>query len=405
MNSVYSVSQINSYIKRMFEQDILLARVIVQGEVSNCKYHNSGHIYFTLKDSSAELQCMMFRGNVRTGLAFRLNNGDKISASGRINVYEKNGTYSLIVSSIEKDGTGLLYQRFLELKEELEESGLFAQEYKKKIPDLVKRLGIVTAPDGAAVRDIINIAKRRNPGIEIIVFPAKVQGEGAAMSICRGLKTLDAYGVDVIIAGRGGGSIEDLWAFNEESVARCIFSCETPVISAVGHETDFTIVDFVADQRAPTPSAAAELAVSDIFSQIRRLNDACDYLNRCFNDRLFYHTRMLNALSDRLKLLSPGNVIVHKREKLNMLERRLNDNIQRCVENGRHALELNIRKLESFSPLVRLSGGYAYVTDEEGRARRSVEEINTGDILEIYLADGRVEAEAENVVRRDEWKK
>lgn len=388
----------------MFEQDILLARVTVQGEVSNCKYHNSGHIYFTLKDSDSELQCMMFRGNVRTGLAFRLNNGDKISVSGRINVYEKNGTYSLIASRIEKDGTGLLYQRFLQLKAELEESGMFADEYKKKLPPLCRKLGIVTAPDGAAVRDIINIAKRRNPGIEIIVFPAQVQGEGAAESICRGIMTLDAMHPDVIIAGRGGGSIEDLWAFNEESVARCIFSCETPVISAVGHETDFTIADFVADMRAPTPSAAAELAVSDVYSQIQRLCDIQDRLTRLINDRLYYSRRILNGTVDHLKILSPQNMIIRKRENLNVLSGSLSDHMMRSLERYRHTLELNIRRLENCSPMNRLSGGYAYVTDAKGKAQTSIEGISEGDVIFVALADGEIEARTEKVTGRELWK-
>ena len=244
----------------MFVQDFMLNRISVRGEVSNCKYHRSGHIYFTLKDEGGALSCVMFAGS-RRGLAFPMKDGDRVVVRGAVDVYERDGRYQLYAREIALEGAGLLYERFLALKAELEEMGMFAPEYKQPIPAYVKRLGIVTAPTGAAVRDIQNIALRRNPFIQLILYPALVQGEGAKESIVRGIETLDALGLDAIIVGRGGGSIEDLWAFNEECVARAIFNCRTPVISAVGHETDTTIADFVADLRAPTPSAAAERCV------------------------------------------------------------------------------------------------------------------------------------------------
>ena len=260
MRSVYSVGQVNSYIKNMFTQDFMLGRIYVKGEVSNCKYHTSGHIYFSLKDETGMIACVMFAGQ-RGGLAFRMREGQQVIILGSVNVYERDGRYQLYAKEIILDGAGLLYEKFEKLKQELEEMGMFEQEYKRPIPSFASSVGIVTAPTGAAIRDIIHIASRRNPYVQLYLCPALVQGEDAAESIADGIRRLDAFGVDVIIVGRGGGSIEDLWAFNEEIVARAIFACQTPVISAVGHETDTTIADYVADLRAPTPSAAAELAV------------------------------------------------------------------------------------------------------------------------------------------------
>ena len=262
MNSIYSVGQVNNYIKNMFTQDFMLSRISVKGEVSNCKYHTSGHIYFSLKDETGTIACVMFAGQ-RRGLGFAMKNGDKVVVSGSVNVYERDGKYQLYARQIQLEGAGLLYERFLALKRELEEMGMFAPEYKQPIPRFIRTLGVVTAPTGAAIQDIRNISYRRNPYLQIILYPALVQGAGAKESIVKGIQTLDRLGVDVMIVGRGGGSIEDLWAFNEEEVARAIFECTTPVISAVGHETDVTIADYVADLRAPTPSAAAELAVDD----------------------------------------------------------------------------------------------------------------------------------------------
>ena len=266
MKNTYSVGQVNRYIKNMFTQDYLLQKIYVKGEVSNCKYHTSGHIYFSLKDETGTLNCVMFAGH-RRGLAFAMKNGDKVIVGGSVDVYERDGRYQMYAKEITLEGAGALYERYLALKQELEDMGMFAQEYKQPIPRFIRRLGVVTAPTGAAVQDIRNISYRRNPYLQIILYPALVQGAGAAESIVKGIQMLDKTDVDVIIVGRGGGSIEDLWAFNEEIVARAIFECSTPIISAVGHETDFTIADFAADLRAPTPSAAAELAVDDYRSK------------------------------------------------------------------------------------------------------------------------------------------
>ena len=268
--NVYTVAQINSYIKNMFTQDYMLRSVLVKGEVSNCKYHSSGHIYFTLKDVKGVIACVMFAGN-RTGLSFRLEEGQMVVVGGTVDVYERDGKYQLYAKQITLDGAGVLYEKFDRMKRKLEEMGMFAPEYKQPIPRYIRTLGVVTAPTGAAVRDIINIATRRNPYVQIILYPAVVQGDQAAASIVNGIRALEQLGVDVMIVGRGGGSIEDLWAFNEEAVAQAVFDCQVPVISAVGHETDTTITDFVADLRAPTPSAAAELAVYDIEQLTDRL--------------------------------------------------------------------------------------------------------------------------------------
>ena len=254
MKNVYSVGQVNTYIKNMFAQDFLLRRLSVKGEVSNCKYHSSEHIYFTLKDGGGTLQAVMFASQ-RRGLNFKLAEGQQVVVKGTVDVYERDGKYQLYASEIELSGRGDLYLRFEKLLKELEEMGMFDPQYKRPIPRFAKTVGIVTAPTGAAIRDIMNISHRRNPYVQLILYPALVQGDGAKDSIVKGIRTLDAMGLDVLIVGRGGGSIEDLWAFNEEEVARAIFACNTPVISAVGHETDVTIADYAADLRAPTPSA------------------------------------------------------------------------------------------------------------------------------------------------------
>ena len=262
MASIYSVTQVNAYIKNMFVQDYLLKRLSVRGEISNCKYHTSGHIYFTLKDKSGTLSAVMFAGQ-RRGLNFQLQEGQQVIVTGTVDVYERDGKYQLYAREIKRDGKGDLFEQFQKLRDELEDMGMFAAEYKQPIPKYAKTVGIVTASTGAAIRDIMNISARRNPYVQLVLYPALVQGEQAKYSIVKGIQTLDRLGLDVIIVGRGGGSIEDLWAFNEEMVARAIFECSTPIISAVGHETDVTISDYVADMRAPTPSAASELAVFD----------------------------------------------------------------------------------------------------------------------------------------------
>ena len=396
MQKVYSVGQINTYIRNMFTQDFVLNRVSVRGEISNLKYHTSGHIYFTLKDASAAIACVMFAG-ARGGLAFRMSNGQQVIVDGAVNVYERDGKYQLYATKIRQDGVGELYEKFLELKEELEEMGMFAPEYKQPIPKFVRRLGVVTAPTGAAIRDIINIATRRNPGIRIILYPAKVQGEGAAESVAAGLAALDALGVDVIIVGRGGGSIEDLWAFNEETVARAIFSCHTPVISAVGHETDTTIADFVADLRAPTPSAAAELAVADVTAWLQALDEDALQLQRIMQRMIKDARSRLRECELRMRYAKPQQRLMQQKQRLDEYEERLRRAMQSLLEQTRHQLALSEERLRRFSPYEKLESGYGCILTEDGRRIRSVSQVAPGEVVQIYLADGRMTARIQEV--------
>lgn len=396
MQKVYSVGQINTYIRNMFTQDFVLNRVSVRGEISNLKYHTSGHIYFTLKDAAAAIACVMFAG-ARGGLAFRMSNGQQVVVDGAVNVYERDGKYQLYATKIRQDGAGELYEKFLELKEELEEMGMFAPEYKQPIPKFVRRLGVVTAPTGAAIRDIINIATRRNPGIRIILYPAKVQGEGAAESVAAGLAALDALGVDVIIVGRGGGSIEDLWAFNEETVARAIFSCHTPVISAVGHETDTTIADFVADLRAPTPSAAAELAVADVTAWLQALDEDALQLQRIMQRMIKDARSRLRECELRMRYAKPQQRLMQQKQRLDEYEERLRRVMQSLLEQTRHQLALSEELLRRLSPYEKLESGYGCILTEDGRRIRSVSQVAPGEVVQIYLADGRMTARIQEV--------
>lgn len=401
MKNIYSVGQVNRYVKNMFTQDFVLQKVYVKGEVSNCKYHPSGHIYFSLKDETGVLSCVMFAGQ-RRGLAFRMKNGDKVVAGGSVDVYERDGRYQLYAREITLEGAGALYERFLALKEELEEMGMFAQEYKQPIPHFIHRLGVVTAPAGAAVQDIRNISLRRNPYLQIILYPALVQGEGAADSIVQGIRMLDQAGVDVIIVGRGGGSIEDLWAFNEEKVARAIFECNTPVISAVGHETDFTIADFVADMRAPTPSAAAELAVDDFRQIIRSCQDYQDRLQRSMQNKLDILRAYLKQYQMKMDYLSPATRLRDNHQRLVDLEEELRGAMKEKIKTDRHTLSLYLERYKGLSPLNKLNQGYSFVTDREGKAVTSTSQVQKGEFLEISVTDGVIEAEVVNS-RKENW--
>ena len=400
MKNVYSVGQINHYVGNMFTQDYFLRKVYVKGEVSNCKYHTSGHIYFSLKDETGTLSCVMFAGH-RRGLAFRMKDGDKVVVGGTVDVYERDGRYQLYAKEITLEGAGALYERYLALKQELEDMGMFAQEYKQPIPHFIRTLGVVTAPTGAAVQDIRNIAGRRNPYLQIIFYPALVQGEGAAESIVKGIRMLDDAGVDVIIVGRGGGSIEDLWAFNEEIVARAIFECRTPVISAVGHETDFTIADFVADLRAPTPSAAAELAVDDFRSVMESLRIYRERLQRGMNSKVELFAARLTAYETKLKYLSPESMLREKRQYAADLEERLRSSMECRLTEKRHELAVWIQRFEGLSPLKKLNGGYAFVSAPNGHAVTKISQVKKGDRLSIAVTDGTIEAVADSI-RREE---
>lgn len=390
--SVYSLGQVNSYIKNMFAQDFMLSRIYVRGEVSNCKYHTSGHLYFSLKDASGTIACVMFAGQ-RRGLAFRMKDGDKVIVGGSVNVYERDGKYQLYAREISLEGAGLLYERFLALKKELEEMGMFAPEYKQPIPFYVKRLGVVTAPTGAVIQDIRNVAYRRNPYVQIVLYPALVQGEGAVESIVRGIETLDRLQLDVLIVGRGGGSIEDLWAFNEEPVARAIFNCETPVISAVGHETDTTIADYVADLRAPTPSAAAELAVTDIRGILERMDQYRRRMNYSLQTQVQQARTRLQSYQARWNYLNPVQRLEKQKDRLADAERRLQENMEAVLQNKRHRLELYIRQMQGLSPLDKLNQGFSYVENQEQRPVTRIAQVQEGELLKIQVTDGTIEAE------------
>lgn len=390
MASIYSVRQVNAYIKNMFTQDFVLNKMKIKGEVSNCKYHTSGHIYFTLKDETSTLACVMFYKN-RSGLNFHLQEGQKVICSGMINVYERDGRYQLYVNQVEQDGAGDLYQRFQELKLRLEEMGMFAEQYKQPIPRYAKSIGIVTAATGAAIHDIIQIATRRNPYVQLYLQPALVQGDGAAESIVHGIQVLDRMNLDCMIVGRGGGSIEDLWAFNEEIVARAIFECETPIISAVGHEVDVTIADFVADLRAPTPSAAAELAVFDYRLLDGALEEIKQRMELSINQRLQLEKHRLEKELLRLRLLHPGNQLLQKKQCLSKLQGELQQSMEYYLEKNRHRLELIGKRLQGASPLNKLTGGYAYLSDQEGDPIESIDQIQIGETIFLRLKDGRVQ--------------
>ncbi len=376
----------------MFTQDFLLKSLTVKGEVSNCKYHSSGHIYFTLKDKNAAIACVMFMGDRAKGLKFQMKEGQQVRATGSVSVYERDGKYQLYAKDIQQDGAGALYERFEELKNKLKESGMFSDEYKQEIPKYIQTLGVVTAPTGAAVRDIINVASRRNPHIQIILYPAIVQGDKAAESIVSGIETLSRSQVDVIIVGRGGGSIEDLWAFNEEIVAQAIFDCPIPIISAVGHETDTTIADFVSDRRAPTPSAAAELAV---FEYDRFLQDLGDY-SYMLTGRIDKKIKALlleeKRYAESLKHLSPAGKIRDRLLKMDQYQDSLSLLMEKKLRTDRSRLDVSIERLKGLSPLDRLKGGYSYVAGTDGANIKSIESVSKDDELFIYVSDGVIKS-------------
>ena len=400
MRNVYSVKQVNSYVKNMFSQDFMLNHIYVKGEVSNCKYHTSGHIYFSLKDESGTIACVMF-ASARSGLSFRMQEGQNVIVLGSVSVYERDGKYQLYAKEIILDGAGALYERFEALKKELEEMGMFAAEYKQSIPRYVKRVGIVTAPTGAAVRDIINISKRRNPYVQLILYPALVQGEGAAASIVRGIRMMEQQNVDVIIVGRGGGSMEDLWAFNEEAVARAIFECAIPIISAVGHETDTLISDYVADLRAPTPSAAAELAVYELSSVQIMCEEYKRRMYQQISQRIDFSRRQTEQMAFRLKVAHPRQKLNEQRQYLADLDSRMRIRMNSALEESRHKLAIYIEKMKGLSPLQKLNQGYAYVTDKSGRTVRSIKDTKQGEVLDVYVTDGRVRTQVMDIYKEE----
>lgn len=396
METINSVSQVNLYIKNLFVRDYALHQIAVKGEVFNCKYHSSGHIYFTLKDSSSSLACVMFASS-RPGLSFRLEEGQSVIVQGNISVYERDGRYQLYARQITMDGMGRLYEEYEKMKKRLLAEGLFDEHRKKKIPPYASKIGVVTAQTGAVIQDICNVAHRRNPYVQILLYPAKVQGAGAAQTIIRGILYFEQTDVDTIIIGRGGGSIEDLWAFNDEMLARVIADCPKPVISAVGHETDTTIADFAADLRAPTPSAAAELAVYSYQDMKAALEDAAFTLNDRMKQILKLYQIRLQQYHTVLQHASPQDQLSQRRLYLADCQEKLNLMLERKIMAARHQLELYIEELKGLSPLYKLQGGYSYAVDEEGNNIRSVTQLKEGQKLQLTFADGSALVQVQQV--------
>ena len=387
-----TVSQLNAYVKECLSLDTVLSDITVKGEISGLKTHSSGHIYFTLKDENAAIKCTFFKTH-SLRLSFKLQDGMKVSARGKVTLYERDGQYQLNVFEMNEDGLGLLYLKFEELKRKLQAEGLFDEEFKKPIPGFVKKIGVVTSPTGAVIRDIINVATRRCPKISILLAPVSVQGEDAPRSICAGLKLLDERrDIDVIIVGRGGGSMEDLWCFNDEKVVRAIFACKKPVISAVGHETDFTLSDFVADLRAPTPSAAAELAVFDYYDTLLDLDNIQNRLVRLIDSNVISVNSKIQEYSSCFE--DPMYIVDNYKSKLELLTEKLANSV--LPDRKESELSRLSSKLDALSPLKVLSRGYSVVS-KGGKAVKDSKNINKGDIVVIKFSKGEAEAEVTKI--------
>jgi len=419
--AVYSVTQVNAYIKTLFSRNAASSRITIRGEVSNRRCPETGTIYFTLKDEGAAISCVMFQTDRQT-LQFRLENGQKIDATGQISVYEKTGVYQLYVRTAEPVGNGELYERFLKLKARMEEMGMFDPGYKKPIPAHAMSIGIITAEGGAAIRDIINVSKRRNPYVRLYLMPTLVQGQYAAEDIAAAIKKMDRLHPDVMIVGRGGGSIEDLWAFNEEVVAQAIFDCETPVISAVGHETDFTIADFVSDLRAPTPSAAAELANFDYYGFEEQVSGYRDRLHKNITYRSELLKQKLCTLRTGIQNAGPVGRLQRMRERLEkyrlrieadmertgadaknryeFLSSRLPDMMERKLERTTARMRLLAGRLDGCSPLKKLSGGFGYLMSG-GKGVLHAGDLKPGDELTSFVSDGKIVSCVEQVYPDD----
>lgn len=384
------VYELNSYIKKIFSSDIILSNIEVEGEISNFKHHYSGHMYFTLKDEKSKIRSVMFKGD-NEFLDFRPEDGIKIIASGYVSVYDREGDYQLYVRSIKRSGLGDLYKAFEELKKKLEVEGLFDNKYKKPIPFMPNKIGIVTSSTGAAIRDIINIVKRRFPPCNLLIYPTLVQGPNAPKEIIKGLKYLDSLeDIDLIITGRGGGSIEELFAFNDEDLARTIFNLNTPVISAVGHETDFTIADFVADLRAPTPSAAAEIAVPDMEYLKDILSDKYDRLLNSFYQWKKHYNRELNIAEKGLRYNNPLNRLRDKKQSLDLLHRDMTHLVEKKLFKENKKLSKLENRLKLQDPKIFLDKGYGIIMDNKGDVIKSVENISLNDNIKILMKDGSI---------------
>lgn len=390
--NVYTVADVNRYIKNMFSQDFMMRNIYIKGEISNCKYHSSGHIYLTLKDGSGSLRAIMFAGYA-SKLRMKLKDGDQIIGLGSIEVYEAGGTYQIYLKEVLPDGQGDLNDKFQQLKTELEEMGMFSLEYKKPIPTYPQRIGVITAETGAAVRDIQMIAQRRNPFVQLILYPAIVQGAEAKDSIVEGIRKMDQLDLEVIILGRGGGSIEDLWAFNEVEVARAVFECNTPIITGVGHETDTTIVDYVADLRASTPSAAAEIAVFSYEEWLNKIEYSRKKIDAEMKRQMQLRMAKLGNLQLKLEKKNPGAWLNEKKMTLAQRENKMIHVFEGCIHKRRIRLQIAAEKLEGESPLKKMKKGYGFLTDQNGKAVKSVNGILVDQKLNLDIVDGKIKVQ------------
>ena len=400
MEEVSTVSQVNMYIKNMFVRDYALRQLRVKGEISNCKYHSSGHIYFTIKDQSSQLSCVMFATYTR-GLTFRMKEGQSVIVSGNISVYERDGKYQMYALSVTQDGVGKLYEEYEKLKKRLLAEGLFDDSKKKKIPRFAQKIGVVTAQTGAVIQDIRNVSNRRNPYVQIILYPAKVQGKDAHQTIIKGLQYFEKTDVDIVIIGRGGGSIEDLWEFNQEELAYAIAACTKPVISAVGHETDTTIADYAADLRAPTPSAAADLAVFSYRDYEIALQEYRYTLNRYMENVLQIKRLQLKQYETVLSHASPKDLIAQRRLFLAECADRMTYLIEQKILSAKHQLALYAEELKGLSPLQKLQDGYSYVENAQGKNVNQVKNLTKGEILTVKMTDGQAKVSVEEIIYSD----
>lgn len=399
MSRAVTVSQINRYIANLFKQDYTLSGIQVKGEISGCKYHYSGHIYFTLKDAGAAISCVMF-STQRRGLGFTLEDGQSVIVTGRISVFERDGRYQLYAQSIVQDGVGRLYEEYEKLKKRLLSEGLFDEQRKKPIPKFASRIGVVTAETGAVIQDICNVTYRRNPYVQLYLYPAKVQGEGAAQTVIDGIRYFEKTDVDTIIIGRGGGSVEDLWCFNDEALARVIADCSKPVISAVGHETDTTISDYAADMRAPTPSAAAELAVYSWREMEIALREYQYDLKQSMDHTLKVRKLELQKYMVLLQHVSPEDVLRQKKLYLAECQDRMHGLMEKQLVETKHRLALYAEEMKGLSPLQKLQSGYTYTADLQGGHIDSVEQLQQGQHLTLTFADGQAGVTVDTINRQ-----
>ncbi len=391
-NNVFSVSQVNKYIKMLFDSDMFLNKITIKGEITNFKAHYTGHFYFTLKDEASTIKCVMFKSYASL-VKFKPEDGMKVTITGQISVFERDGVYQIYCNKMEKDGLGDLYIAYEELKKKLEKEGLFDSKYKKEIPFLPNRVGVITSKTGAVIRDIINVSTRRYKKADILIYPAAVQGVNVASTVIKGIETFNKLNnVDVIIIARGGGSFEDLFGFNDENLARKIFESKIPIVSAVGHETDFTICDFVSDLRAPTPSAAAELVYPEYIDILNRIDNAKVRLNLAIKNYVKIKKEYVNRLKSMRLEKEPLEIISKNRLIIDSYLKNIENKIRLNIQNSRLKTIKQISKIDALSPLKTLSRGYSYTTNENNKAVNFVNDVKKGEKIHVRVVDGTFDA-------------